>query len=122
MDKDQFWLILDAKLRKLDKRGEYGVLYLTKFFILKQRLEFLGLIPDRGVYWIADQAAILAITIKAVRKRALFIIPALVINIPILNVQIRYIKPFRYCGIVHPHNIRYLLAQLLQVHQIGAKR
>ena len=81
MDKDQFWLILDAKLRKLDKRGEYGVLYLTKFFILKQRLEFLGLIPDRGVYWICDQAAIIAI----VRKRALFIIPALVI-VPVILV------------------------------------
>ena len=85
ISRDQYWMILDARLRKLDKRAEYGVLYLTKFFILKQRFEFLGLIPDRGVYWIADQAAILAITIKAVRKRILFFLPALVI-VPVILV------------------------------------
>lgn len=85
ISRDQYWMILNSRLRKLDKRAEYGVLFLVKFFILKQRLEFLGLIPDRGVYWICDQLAIIAI----VRKRILFIIPALILAAVILVLLFR---------------------------------
>ena len=57
MDKDQYWLILSSRLRKLDKRAEYGVLFLVKFYKLRLRFEFLGLIPDNWLFWLCDRAA-----------------------------------------------------------------
>ena len=57
MDKDQYWLVIDSYTRGLDKRGKFGALYLTRFYLLRERFEFLRLIPDRLVFWLCDQAA-----------------------------------------------------------------
>ena len=57
MDKDQYWLVIDSYTRKLDKRGKTGVLFLVRFYLLRERFEFLRLIPDRWLFWLCDRAA-----------------------------------------------------------------